>query len=218
MIATELQGFAQILSKHRLGTDRIWSRPLNQISDTEIQLFYARSDGQRQEAADLIGALQSELLLEAFRGTVDRDSLRIIAHEPPEPRYVVDDFIDQLAKLTRAQRQATLLALTTKTALPDIAAMEWGQIPSTSQIDGIAREILLERSKVRHLRLPYVFWEYVTDRIAAPLIKLDKEVERVFNKPWPTIQLMWNEVIWISPRSEHRGFLNLVEEVRSGKL
>lgn len=218
MNAKELPGFSEVLSSHKLGNDRIWSRPLSQISETEVQLFYARSTGRRTEAADLIAALQSELLANAVRGTVRGDELRLVAHEPPNPRYAVDEFIDKLVCFSRPRRQAILLALVTKTPLSKVAALEWQALPSESQVDGLAREILQERSKLRHLRLPYVFWEYVTEKIAAPLIKLEKEAEKVFGMPWPAIQMTWTDMIWISSRSEKFGLLSVLDEVQSGKL
>lgn len=221
MFVSDIPSFAVWLAKSPVCNDRIWSRPLEDISENEIQLFYARAglQGLKQEAVDAIGQLQDEmLLLQSMCGNIPQQVLRIVSHQTPINRFATDEFLDLLVKVETARRSAILYALVTRKEPKEVVELCWKNIRDIGKIPELAHEILAARSKVRHLKLPYVFWEWATLKIASPLLMLQKTAEEAFGLSWPAIQVRWDEMLWINTEAEKRDFLNLVEEVASGKL
>lgn len=220
MLPTEVGTFGDWLSTSPLASDRLWRRDLERITNTEIQLFYARAGfvGLKAEAAFAIDKLQSELILEGVKGKVPDAALQLIAHEPPTSRFDTDEFIDQLSKLTPVRRSAVLYALATKTEPEVVVEMTWLEVSQSPQIPEMLRDILVTRSKVRHMKLPYVFWEWASAKIAIPLVNLRASAEQAFSMTWPAIQQRYSSMLWISGRADSASFHDLVDEVVSGKL
>lgn len=220
MLVSDIPSFSTWLASTQFANDRLWSRHLEQISETEIQLFYARAGlrGLKREAAQVIDQLQTDLLLAAVESDVPQAALGIITHEPPRDRFTTDEFLDRLVKINRDRRAATLFALSTKQDPERVMELCWSSVGSLQQLSGLSKEILTTRSKTRHLRLPYVFWEWATPKIAAPLLMLRESAEDAFGSNWPTIQQCWSDMLWINASAERHDFLRLVDEVVSGKL
>lgn len=86
------------------------------------------------------------------------------------------------------------------------------------QVPTQIREILAGRAKMRHIKLPYVFWEYASGRIAAPLLQSAVSAEEAFSMPWPRIQQRYSTMLWVSREADRASFNKLVEEVASGRL
>lgn len=219
MRALDIDNFADYIAGSAVELDQLWLKPLDAISPMDIQLFYARwgLKGQAEIAHGAISALQSELVIRASKGQISGKQLRLIMHEVPEWRFTADEFVTRLMSVRMARRQAILFALATNSSTEEIVAMEWRSLPAHIP-PGIPREILRERVRVRHLRMPYVFWEFATKLIAAPLLKLQEDAEEAFGVPWPSIQSMWSNMIWVSPRTEATELLSIVNEVSTGKL
>lgn len=220
MFVSDIPSFSVWLAKSPIRDDRIWSRPLEDISENEIQLFYARAglQGFKKEATDAIGQLQDEILLQSMCKDMPQKALRIVSHQTPINRFATDEFLDHLAKIGVERRSAILYALVTRQEPEDVAELCWKNVRELGQLPELAQEILAMRSKIRHLKLPYVFWEWATLRIASPLLILQQTAEDAFGMAWPAIQVRWDEMIWINTGAEKCDFLELVEEVASGQL
>lgn len=220
MLAVEVGGFGDWLRDSPMRNDRLWARHLEQVSPLEIQLFYARAGLQCQahHAREAIDTLQSELLVEAVKGRVSWAAMRLINHEVPAGRYTTENFIDKLLVLSLPRRMAVVTALVTESEPERVVKMEWHECKNMRQVPGLAQEVLLVRAKVRHIRLPYVFWEWASEQVAAPLLGLREQVEQVFGEPWPAIQQQWTNMIWIESRSDAASLLSILEEVKSGRL
>lgn len=220
MLVSDIPSFKTRLAQSPLVDDRLWARDLEQISDLEIQLFYARAHlrGLKKEAVEAIDQLQSDLILAAVDGDVPQAALRLITHEPPVDRFSVNEFLDKLVKVSTNRRMAILYALGMRQDPEKVAELSWQHASQLQQLPGLCSEILQVRSRVRHLKLGYVFWEWATPKIAAPLLNLRESAEDAFDMPWPSIQARWIDMLWINDSTEKRSFLGLVEEVCAGKL
>jgi hypothetical protein len=221
MFVSELGRFNKLLQDGPFSDDRLFQRPLELISDTEIQLFYARAGfaGMRSQAIETIDTLQSELLLAAMEGSIPQECLRIITHEAPRSPFSMDEFIDRLVKLSQVRRLAVLMALSTKSALERIISLEWKETAQLRQLPDLASEILKARRRLQHIKLPYVFWEQSSKHVSAPLIGLERQVSAAFDgDSWPVVQMHWDNMIWIDRRSEGKSFLGIVDEVARGLL
>jgi hypothetical protein len=216
MRATQLQPFNDWLSSTVLLQDRLWQRELSQISEMEIQLFYARAGlhGARAQALEAIDRLQSTLILKAVEGALGQDDMRLIEHEVPDDIYCVDEFIDGLVQLTPARRAATLFALERGMSASQVTELSWYAAGKLTQLTPNAQEILLAQSRIRHLRLPYVFWEWQTPVIATCLTGLEDDVERAMGKRWPALQVAFTSMLWVSGRADASSFLQFAEEAR----
>lgn len=220
MHALAISEFANYIAGSEIAADKIWEKPLDAISGMDIQLFYARSQisGNMAIAKRAIDALQSELLVLAARGRISGKFLRIVEHEVPSERFTADEFMFRLGNVSGSRIQAILFALATRTSPNTVAGMEWATLTAQGFAPGLPHEIMTKRAKLRHLRLPYVFWEFATEKIATPLLKLQESAEDAFNASWPAIQEIWGEVIWISPRADAHNLLAVVAEVQGGRL
>lgn len=219
MRALDISGFAGYIAGTPIELDSLWLKQLDSISQMDIQLFYARAKtAEKRLAYQAIEALQSELLVEAANGRISGSQLRVIAHEVPSERHTADEFVSRLMQLSQPRRQAILFALSTSATPKQVASMEWVTMSRQALPPGLPREIMKGRMAIRHLRLPYVFWEFATEVIAAPLLKLTEDAEAAFSASWPTVQAMWTELIWVSPRTEASSLLATISEVRSGRL
>lgn len=220
MLATQLPEFEKWLKTTELAQDRMWHRDLERISDTELQLFYARARlrGLRQEACDAIERLQSALILGAVQGQVSDAALRLVAHEVPQQRFTADEFIDGLIKLRPARRAAVLYALHDATDPGTVEELTWSQVKGMRQIKTEVLEILRAQVRIRMLRLPYVFWEWADDRTATPVRHLAKGAEAAFGCSWPALVCRFQDMLWCSGRSDASHFLQIVEEIKTGRL
>lgn len=220
MLASDLAGFGAWLKASPVAADRMWARPLEAISDSELQLFYARCGlmGLKKEAVEAIDHLQTALVLEAMHGRVSQAALRLVTHEPPLERFTVDEFIDGLVKLRPHRRAAVLYALQGRHTPEEVAEVTWHDIRRMHQIPARQQAILDIQARVRQLRLPYVFWEWATPTLATPLVGLTVSAADAFGCSWPALQVRFDDMLWISGRADAASFLGISEEIATGRL
>lgn len=220
MFAKEIQSFKSWLECTPVADDRLWNRKLEAISPLEIQLFYARAGlrGHKNIAVEAIDRLQSALIIGAVQGQVPAAALCLIKHEVPRARHDADEFADCLVRLRPARRQATLFALNAESSLDQVVDLSWHDVRQMQQIRSEVRNILLARSRVRILRMPHVFWEWIDDNTAAPLVELEKSIQDAFRMSWPAVVASWSEMLWMSPRADAAHFASVVEEIAAGRL
>lgn len=217
----DVAGVQIILDASAVSDDPIWSRQINEISEGEFTLFYARQSlaGRTEQAIEAIERAQAAAIIAAYNGQPAASSL--IAHTPPQRHFMVDDIVAGLSALTLVRRRACLYALATKMTPTSVTAMVWSEAPGSKDwqgIPGLAREILMEQTRTRHIKLPYVFWEWATRTIAAPLLGLQATIETAFECTWPALLERYSRITQIDRAADAASFLELAEEVRSGRL
>ena len=207
----ELAGVRGWLPTHPLVGDLIWQRDTHAISENEIQLFYARAGilGLRQDAIEAIDTVQAVVIRAAFDGELSDPPMALVMHEAPYEPYFVDELVDSLAKLRPARRQAVLFALDTADSLPNVAAITWADAGKFRQLSPLCAEILATASKTRHLKLPYVFWEWVNPQIATPLLELQWSVEQAFDCRWPELVQRYGHMVKIHRGADSASILEL---------
>jgi len=214
----DLEGVAQILLGTHLAQDPIWDRELTRLTEIDITLFYARAGIQdRRLAIELVERVQSAAIVAAFKGHKEAGLSAIIAHTPPSDPFLVDELVSGLAKLPVPRRQTCLFALTAELSLTQASSLTWPEANS-KQWPLLCQEILEVRSKTRHIRLPYVFWEWATPRIAAPVMQLQASVEEAFDCSWPQLVEKHSRMLRINRGADSASFLQLADEVRRGAL
>ena len=98
----DVVGMNEVLAGDDLvGTDPIWDR--EQLTDTDIQLFYARSGLKRlrQQAIDAIDKAQAVVIRALFCGELPRGAFAaLVLHEAPPTPYLADEFVDGLVTVS----------------------------------------------------------------------------------------------------------------------
>lgn len=217
MLVGEVGAFGVWVRNSAVSDDRLWQRPLGKISDMEIHLFYARQGlkGMRDEAIDAISRLQAACVTLSFHGDLDMgEAATVIMHEPPDPRFMVDELIDGLVKLTPARRHAVLFDLECAQLIGDSHTLVWDQIlPNRGALTRLAREVLAVALSRRNLKLPYVFWEWATPTIAGPLLHYRRDVEAAFGMNCALLQARYSGMIMIDRRAESTSLLQLAADL-----
>jgi hypothetical protein len=211
----DLPGMPGFLETSPVGGDALWRREVGQVTDETIQLYYACAHlkGYRAAAVEAIDRVQSAAIMFAFENPSATTQLQsIVLHTPPEDPYFVDEFVDSLVKLRPARRRACLFALETQVDADDMVTLSFEAAKGMHQLPPLCQEILALQGKTRHFRLPYVFWEWATEQIATPLIRLGWSIEVAFECSWPQLSRRYREMVWINRSSEATSLLKLVEE------
>lgn len=210
----DLPALAGFLETSPVGSDPLWQREAFLIDEAAITLYYARAAGagRRAAAVEAIDRAQSAAILYAFDHPEGNAQLQgIVLHSPPEQPYFVDEFVDSLIKLRPARRRACLFALELTMEPDKVTTLTFAQARQFNQLTDLCIEILAMQGATRHFKLPYVFWEWATDVIATPLIKLGWSIEQVFECPWPHLQRRYKEMICVNRHADATSFLQLVE-------
>lgn len=132
-------------------------------------------------------------------------------------RFFVDELLDGLMKLSETRRRACLFALEAELEPRDVTELTWREFLATDfPMTRMMSEAIA--TQVRHIRLPYVFWEYGTPHIATPLIKLRESIEGAFALPYGELQGMYRGMVMIDRRADARHFSELIQEIQAGVI
>ena len=185
-----------------LAADPFWDKQVASVSEIEIQFFYARASvqGLRRESVDAIDALQAAVITSAFNGELSEPPAAVILHEPPTEPFMVDELVDGLVRLKPVRRRAVLWALERREDPQATADLTWKRALQLRQLPGTCQDILALQDRTRHMKVPYVFWEWATEQIAAPLLEFKWTVEQAFHCTWPELTLRYRRMIKV-----HRG-------------
>lgn len=207
----ELASVQRWLPTHPLATDSLWQRDTHAISNGEILLFYARASTQgfRRDAIEAIDTVQAAVIKAVFDGELAEPPAALVMHEPPLEPYFVDELVDSLAKLRPARRQAALFALETAKLPSNVAEMTWVTASKLQQMTPLCQEILTAAGKTRHLKLPYVFWEWATPQIATPLLELQWSIEQAFDCKWPALVGLYRRMVMVHRSADSASLLGL---------
>jgi hypothetical protein len=201
------------LPQHPTAHDSLWQRQVGDVSETDIQLFYARAGlkRQRRAAIDAIDQLQTALILAAIHGELGEAGApaALILHElPPEP-FLVDELVDGLARMPLARRQACMFALEAHLTPQETADLTWRDAAQLQRLSPLARELLQAASQVRHLKLPYVWWQRATPTIATPLLELTWSAREAFDCSWPELAQRYARMVRVNPSADAASLLRL---------
>jgi hypothetical protein len=148
-------------------------------------------------------------MLAVCKGELTEIPGAIFNHKPPASPFMVDEFVSGLARMRPARRQACLFALEKGDSLPNMITLTWKEARASQQLTPLCMEILASAGKARHLKLNYVFWEWATTSIAAPLIDLTWSVENAFDCTWQELRLRYRNMVKVNRAADCASFLDL---------
>lgn len=204
MRLAELSGLRTWLPQHPTAADQFWQRNPMQVSDMEIQLFYARAglNGHHKQAVEAIDALQAAVILSVIEGELPEAPAALILHELPADSFLTDDLVLGLSRMRPARRQACLFALERSMTPQAVSLLTWKGSDEIHQLSPLCCEVLSVANQSRHPRLPYVFWEWVNPIIAAPLLELEESIARAFKMTWPALLNAYGRMVPLSSRAD----------------
>ena len=119
--------------------------------------------------------------------------------------FTLGDLNALLAPLSSTRKQAVLFTLDTHGTLDDTLTLGWKEA-LRMQTTQFARDLI--RAQPRHLRLDYVFWEYLENGSAAPLFGLKDSVSEVtMGRSFAELQALYDRMVWIDPKVEAESFM-----------
>lgn len=177
--------------------DSFWSLTSDRVGPGDIQMFYARNRSKIGECASLLDQLQSALIIASFDGTKLVATDALLTHEPVEDPFFMDEFLDLLGRTPHTWQLATVFALETVMEPRDVAELTWRATRSLKPLNAVAGVMMQLTSAQRHPRLPYVFWEWVTPSIAAPLLSYPDTIEERMGMTWPKLARLYGEMVLI---------------------
>ncbi|MDP9155272.1 MAG: hypothetical protein M3O74_13590 [Pseudomonadota bacterium] len=120
--------------------------------------------------------------------------------------FTLGDLRTLLAPLSNTRKQAVFYTLETHGTLENTMILGWKEALRTPATD-LAKEIV--RAQPRHLRLDYVFWEYLEGGQAAPLFDLaDCVKEAAMGRSFELLQVLYDEMVWIDGKAEAEHFVH----------
>lgn len=211
----DLPGVSGFLETSPVRDDPMWLREAFQVDEGALTMFYARATaaGKKAAAIEAIDRTQSAAILYAFEHPDAGTQFQgVVMHSPPEEPYFVDEFLDCLIKLRPARRRACLFALEWQADPNDVTNLTFDHAKRLRELPELCQEVLAAQARQRHIRLPYVFWEWATEKIATPLLKLTWSIEDAFGCTWPHLQRRYKDMVMISRCAEATSLLQLLAE------
>lgn len=206
---------AVLAANDGLGSDPVWSRTGSQLTGTDIQLFYARSGlkGKRQEAVDLVDQAQAAVIRALFCGELEKGAFAaLVLHEqPPEP-FMADEFVDGLIKLQPSRRAACIYLLENRMVGNEVTDLTWMGLDLRGKSQ-LSLDVITAAKVTRHIKLPYVFWEWATENIASPLLNLQTTLELAFSCSLPELQARYDRMVMIDRRADSASLLDLARQL-----
>ena len=212
----DVGGLRKSLPRDGVENDPIWERGADQLTDNEIQLFYARSGlkGLRQAAVDAIDHAQAVVVRALFCGELAKGSFAaLVLHETPPDPFMADEFVDGLVKLPHSRRSACVFTLECRQEPAQTADLLWNDV-SRKGLSPTALDVLRVAELKRNARLPYVFWEWATADIASSLLGLRESIETAFGCNFAQLQDRYNRMVMIDRRAESASFLELAKQLK----
>jgi hypothetical protein len=127
--------------------------------------------------------------------------------------FTLGDLRALLAPLSNTRKQAVLYTLDTAGTLDHTTILGWKEA-LRMPVSKFARDII--QAQPRHLRLDYVFWEYLEGGSAAPLFGLEDSVREVtMGRSFAELQELYDRMVWIDSRIELEHFVRTLSKETS---
>jgi hypothetical protein len=127
--------------------------------------------------------------------------------------FTLADLRALLAPLSTVRRAAVLYTLDSHGTLEDTVMLSWKDALRNHHAE-FTRDIV--RGQPRHLRLNYVFWEYLEGGHAVPLFGLAESVSGVtMDRSFAELQALYDRMVWVDSAAEAEGFLRELASART---
>jgi hypothetical protein len=120
--------------------------------------------------------------------------------------FTLADLRALLAPLSTVRRAAVLYTLDSHGTLDATVMLSWKEALRDHHTE-FTRDIV--RGQPRHLRLNYVFWEYLECGQAVPLFGLAESVSGVaMGRSFAELQALYDRMVWVDSAVEAQAFID----------
>lgn len=186
----------------------LWNRNADSITELDISLFIAANREKNYSKA----LREVHLIIDAgIEGLIcgELDIADFTSYEYPRAAFTVTELVEWLSPVPLARRKAILFSLEMRMHPRDVIALEWGKV-SELTLTPIAFELVT--TSLRHIKLKYVFWDYLSNGSAAPLFGLAETVMEVSQGlGYEALQRLYDRMILIDSNAELEGFMSALQ-------
>jgi hypothetical protein len=203
----EVGAVAKLLPQSLLSRSWLWSRPVHEVTPAEILVFLRtwKDRGRLVEARRNIDSLMHETYRAMAAGELGRVPYATFAE--PDPAFMVSDLCEILEPLSHERRRAAVFALETGMIPKDVLLLDWRRAHSLvqrQQLSTVAEFIV--RAQPRHMRLDYVFWEFLENQVAAPLFGFEEDLHTTTGLEFDALLSTYRRMVWVDAEAEFADF------------
>lgn len=160
-----------LLSDSLLSSSPLWKREVKTIKPLDLALFIRLHKGTSNylEAVREVEDLKNYAMQAHIDDLLPETELELLEHDVPREQFTSGDLVEWLEGTSLARRRALLFALEMELDPRFVIEMSWRDLHGMN-LTSLAHELV--KASVRHIRLPYVFWDYLPNGSAAPLFGL----------------------------------------------
>lgn len=160
-----------LLPDSLLSSSKLWQREVKTLKPLDLALFIRLHKGTSNylKALREVEQLKNVVMQAHIDDALPEDTLVLLGHDTPREQFTSGDLVEWLETTTLARRRALLFALETDLDPREVIELTWKDLRKLN-MTSLALELV--RATVRHIRLPYVFWDTMPNGAAAPLFGL----------------------------------------------
>lgn len=119
--------------------------------------------------------------------------------------FTAGDLVEGLSYMEPTYRAGALFGLEAGLTAAQVTDLTFSQLKSLEIKSELGRAVLAQR--VRHMRLPYVFWLTLENGLAMPLMYLEEQVKAAFGgMTWEDLQRAYARMVWVDEQVESECF------------
>lgn len=211
----ELGNLPILLSDSLVSKSAIWKREASTVTQLDLAIFLAQHRDNHYPQAlreiDLVITAGIEALISG-----DIEQADFVFYEYPKAAFTSSELIEWLSCAPLARRRAIMFALEMKMHPRDVIGIEWGTL-SQLKMTPLAFELVC--SSMRHFKLRYVFWDFLSNGSAAPLFGLaETTLEVSQGLGFETLLNLYDKMVFVDPDAELASFKSALDiEVNKGQ-
>lgn len=160
-----------LLPDSLLSSSKLWQREVKTLKPLDLALFIRLHKGTSNylKALREVEQLKNVVMQAHIDDALPEDALDLLEHDTPREQFTSGDLVEWLEVTTLARRRALLFVLETGLDPREVIELTWKDLRKLN-LTSMALELVA--ATVRHIRLPYVFWDTMPNGAAAPLFGL----------------------------------------------
>lgn len=207
----QLGSLPALLPNSLLSTSPLWKREVKSVRSLDLALFLRlhKGSGNYLKALREVDVLKNAVMQAHIDDALPEDALSLMEHTAAHERLSLGEFVEWLEQTTLARRRAILFCLETEMNVKAAIDLTWRDLRQV-QMTEFATELV--RASVRHIRLPYVFWDTLPNGAAAPLFGLQETALEVSQGLGINVlRRLYRDLVPLDPAADLEAFLEDVK-------
>jgi len=199
----DLGNLSNLLSDSLVSKSAIWKREASAVTQLDFAIFLAQHRDNHYAQAlreiDLVITAGIEALI-----CGELEHADFVLYEYPKAAFTSSELVEWLSCVSLARRRAIMFALEMKMHPRDVIGIEWGTL-SQLKMTPLAFEIVC--TSMRHFKLKYVFWDFLSNGAAAPLFGLaESALEVSQGLEFETLLNLYDKMVFIDSEADLESF------------